>query len=164
MKTDVSFMLALSIFLISILCSCSPKIYPQAGTDVTDSVRIEVRTEYRDTTIFVFVPDESVENTTSDTISRLHTSVAESVAEVRNGMLYHSLRNRDTARLQHHFRAPTKMVTKEHKQLITNRVVVEVEKELSWWQKTTIYLGYVMMGLIAILVVLGVIKLKTKPF
>ncbi len=123
-----------------VINSCSPKIFPQAGTDTRDSVRTEIRTEYRDTTIYVQLPAESVENKTTDTTSHLETSIAESSARILNGVLYHSLRNKDT-RLPALIQLPMQYATTDYIRMVTNRVVVEVEKELSWWQETLMIIG-----------------------
>lgn len=37
-----------------------------------------------------------------------------------------------------------------------------VEKKLSWWQKTRLRMGEILMGLIGLIAIIGLIKLKTK--
>ena len=37
-----------------------------------------------------------------------------------------------------------------------------VEKQLSWWQKTRLRMGEILMGLIGLIAIIGLIKLKTK--
>ncbi len=138
-KVNIFTILILST-IIGFSGSCSPKIHPTAGTDVKDSVRTEIRTEYRDTTIYVHLPDESVDNKTTDTTSHLETSIAESDARIVNGVLYHSLRNKNT-KLPALVQLPMQYVTTDYLRLVTNRVVVEVEKDLSWWQETLMIIG-----------------------
>ena len=37
-----------------------------------------------------------------------------------------------------------------------------VEKQLTWWQKTRLRMGEILMGLIGLIAIIGLIKLKTK--
>ena len=109
------------------------------ATGTTDSVRVEVReriVEVRDT-VEVYLPAESVENITADTTSRLETSAAVSTASVREGRLFHSLRNKQQPiGVAVDLEVKVDDITTER--ITTIRTVVEVPAELTWWQQTQI--------------------------
>lgn len=126
-----------------LLCSCAAQRAAQETQ--RDSVRVETieRTVYKDSIIFVPLPAEndaaSLPN--SDT-SRLETSLAESEAFVKDGQLHHSLRNKETL-----LPVPVKLpsvIRQEYAYALRDRKVVEVvevERELSWWQRTLLTLS-----------------------
>lgn len=107
-------------------------------------------------TVKVYLPDEQVDNITSDTTSRIETSAAVSTATVSNGELHHTLWNKQQpigVKVDMEFTVED--VTKEH--LTTIREIVEVPRELTWWQQTQ------MRGFWALLAVVGLFCLaKTK--
>ena len=138
-----------SILLLAIMvCSCGPaKIVTEFQRD---SVIVHVRDSVfiRDTIVMADIPAESGANTLQDTdTSYLATSLAESKAFVKNGQLYHSLRNKSEmllpVKVQYVDRART-----ERKENIGWRQIVEtveVEKELSRWQNFVMALGYAVL-------------------
>lgn len=96
--------------------------------------RVQYVTEtLRDTVVEVVTPAERVVTVVpDDTVSRLSTTYATSVAEVRDGLLYHSLEQpprRDSV--------PAKMVLIHQVDSVPYPVEVEVEKRVipqwSWW-------------------------------
>ncbi len=96
--------------------------------------RVQYVTEtLRDTVVEVVTPAERVVTVVpDDTVSRLSTTYATSVAEVRDGCLYHSIEQpprRDSL--------PTKMVLIHQVDSVPYPVEVEVEKRVipqwSWW-------------------------------
>lgn len=130
------------------VCSCGPaKIVTEFQRD---SVIVHVRDSVfiRDTIVMADIPAESGANTLQDTdTSYLATSLAESKAFVKNGQLYHSLRNKSEmllpVKVQYVDRART-----ERKENIGWRQIVEtveVEKELSRWQNFVMALGYAVL-------------------
>jgi len=128
--------------LILALCACSPKI-----------VEHTERVIERDTVVkMVKVPIEiqvpvEVHMAVEEDSSHLETSVAESDAWVdREGKIHHTLYNKDVT-LKSIDWVPYTTVTTGQKDVITN--VVEVEKKLSWLQRTLIYIG---MAALAILI------------
>lgn len=99
-------------------------------THIRDSVII------RDTVLLAPLPDESRQTILQDTdTSILRTSLAESVAYVSRGELHHTLRNRSEAPVP----IKTPYIQKvhsektDHKQI--DRIIVQVEKELTRWQR-----------------------------
>ena len=154
------------------LIGCCRKVIPISSTK-SDSVRIEKVVEYRETirldTVFIPVPAQSAERTTSQDSSRLETDFAASIALINpDGTLYHNLWNKSQ-------KVPitVPVVEKEIKEQSTSDRVVEEIKEvpvkmpLSTWEKIWITLGKVAGGVfLATLIFLAVLilcKLK-NPF
>lgn len=139
-----------SILLLAIMVcvSCGPaKIVTEFQRD---SVIVHVRDSVliRDTIVMADIPAESGANVLPDSdTSFLQTSLAESKAFVKNGMLHHTLRNRSEMLL------PVKVqyidrVHSERKDSVGWRQIVEtveVEKELSRWQNFIMSLGYAVL-------------------
>ena len=138
-----------SILLLAIMvCSCGPA---RIVTELQrDSVMVFVRDSVfvRDTIVMADIPAESGANVLPDSdTSFLQTSLAESKAFVKNGQLHHTLRNRSEmllpVKVQYVDRAYS-----ERKDSIGFRQIVEtieVEKELSRWQKFIMSLGYAVL-------------------
>lgn len=136
--------------------ACYPCRHLATGT--TDSVRVEVReriVKVRDT-VEVYLPDERVDNITSDTTSRIETSAAVSTATVSDGKLHHALWNKHLPLgVKVNMEFTVEDITKEH--ITTIREIVEVPRELTWWQQTQ------MRGFWLLLLVVGLFCLaKTK--
>ena len=126
-----------------LLCSCAAQ--KAAQETQRDSVRVETieRTVYKDSIIFVPLPAENDAATLPDSdTSRLETSLAESEAFVKDGQLHHCLRNKETL-----LPVPVKLpsvIRQEYAYALRDRKVVEVvevERELSWWQRTLLTLS-----------------------
>ena len=157
---DTQCIMRLSVFFIlSVMAaavSCSPRVYQVQRDTVTVTNTIE-RVEWRDSIIEVPVPVESVSEVT-DTASVLETSVAVSRAEVVDGQLHHSLRNKEGA-----ITAVVRLPYREVETTLDNKILVRdvqlVEKELSWWQKTVRIFGYAAMLILLALVVIKCLKL-----
>lgn len=120
-----------------LLCSCGTGRRVAPTVESADSVRTEVRTEtvYRDSIVYVTLPEQSAERETRDSSSRLETDYAVSEARVdRDGVLHHSLRNKPLP-VPQTIRVPTE---RRDSVVYRNRwykVTVPVERELSPWQK-----------------------------
>lgn len=109
-----------------------------------DSVRtvITERVVYRDTVIHVPVPVESDKAVLQDTdTSFLRTSLAESEAFVSGGRLHHSLRNRSEQLRPINLKLPKKILQTDNFLMKQQTVTVEVERELTRWQKLLQALG-----------------------
>lgn len=135
-----------SIILLAIMvCSCGPaKIVTEFQRD---SVIVNVRDSVfiRDTIVMADIPAESGANTLQDTdTSYLATSLAESKAFVKNGQLYHSLRNKSEMLLPVKVQYADRARTEQKESIGWRQIVetVEVEKELSRWQNFVMALGY----------------------
>ena len=149
MRTCIAILAMLAAF------ACCPCRHIATGT--ADSVRVEVReriVKVRDT-VQVRLPDERVDNITSDTTSRIETSAAVSTATVRDGKLHHTLLNKQQpigVAVDMSFKVED--ITKEH--LTTIREIVEVPRELTWWQQTQ------MRGFWVLLLVVGLFVSKGR--
>lgn len=131
--------------------SCCPCKHLAVGT--TDSTRVEVReriVKVRDTVV-VELPAERVEIITPDTTSTVQTSLAASTATVSGGVLTHSIENKQTA-----IRKPTEVRVEVRDSIIyrdrQTTKIVEVERELTWWQESQIK-GFRVLALIALALV-----------
>lgn len=138
-----------SIILLAVMvCSCGPaKIVTEFQRD---SVIVNVRDSVfiRDTIVMADIPAESGANTLQDTdTSYLATSLAESKAFVKNGQLYHSLRNKSEMLLPVKVQYVDRARTEQKESIGWRRMVeiVEVEKELSRWQNFVMSLGYAVL-------------------
>ena len=124
--------------LLSASCS-TPRVIADSQKD---SVVFRDRVVYKDTTLYVPVPQESdrLLLSTSDT-SRLQTSLAESEAFVLDGKLHHTLRNRSEMLQTINLSTPFRLQQTEHYLQKEKTVTVEVERELTAWQKLFMALG-----------------------
>lgn len=109
-------------------------------TEQRDSLVIHVRDSiaYRDSIIYVPVPEGGDKAKLPDTdTSFLQTSVAESEAYVRDGVLHHSLRNRSEAIIPIKVSIPERIHSEERglTRYLKEVQRIEVEKELSRWQR-----------------------------
>lgn len=98
----------------------------------------------------ITLPVEHTQQVTFEDSSHLETSLAISDARIMaDGRLFHSLKNK-TNFLQDSIPSLEKetVVTKDSIITVEKIVEVEVEKELSKWQKILISLGYIGIGFI----------------
>lgn len=140
-----------------ILVGCCP--CKQLATGTTDSTRVEIRdriVKVRDTVV-VELPAERVEVITPDTTSTVQTSLATSTAIVSGGVLTHSIENKKTA-----IRKPAEVRVEVRDSIIyrdrQTTKVVEVERELTAWQRFRLDGFWVLLSVVLLSVVL---KLKT---
>lgn len=141
MKPPATALLAGALVAVA---GCSPCKHLAATQEQRqDSTHTEVvtKTYFVTDTVFVKIPAQTAERTTADSVSQLENDYATSEARINtDGTLYHDLKTKPQD-------IPTEVQTPvEQKDSIVYRykfrdVVkkVEVERELSWWQKTQIY-------------------------
>ena len=110
----------------------------------SESSRVEVRTEtvIKHDTAYVELPVIIEKVATLDTTSTLENTYAKSEATVTAGILHHSLETKPVS-------VPVQIETKE---VVRDSIIyrdriqtqtVEVERKLTWWQKTKMNLGIV---------------------
>lgn len=129
-----------------------------ATTDTQDNVRVETVVRYERVldTVYIEVPVEIVRETVRDTTSHLETSFAMSDARINpDGSLFHSLENKAQSR-------PAEI----EKEIVyrdsvvycdrTETKVVEVPRDLTWWQQTK------MKGFWAMLTILVILLLRKR--
>lgn len=108
-----------------------------------DSTHTEVvtKTYFVTDTVFLEIPAQTAERTTADSVSQLENDYATSEARINpDGTLYHDLKTKPQD-------IPKEVQTPvEQKDSIVYRYryrdvvkTVEVERELTWWQKTQMY-------------------------
>lgn len=136
------YVLPIMAFMVA---SCGPaKVVQDYQKDSVVTV-VKDTTIYRDSIIYVKIEAEKDSAVFPDTdTSRLSTRFAESEAYVSNGQLHHSLRNKSDALIPIETKIPI-TIHFESKATIRDKKtveVVEVEKQLSRWQKFIQALGY----------------------
>ena len=130
--------------LLSLVVSCAA---PYEAVEVFDTelVHIKDSIRFRDSLVLVPVPEGTDKAKLQDTdTSFLKTSVAESEAFVKDGVLHHSLRNRSEAVIPIRITIPERIRTEEKglTRYLKQVERVEVEKELSRWQRFLQGLGW----------------------
>ena len=142
-------MLGGALIMLSFLSGCATQRGAGSTTTTTiekdsSDVKVEIRTEYITDTLYIEIPAQKSERTTQDSTSHLETDYAVSDARINpDGSLSHSLENK-AQKKPAEFQKPI-----EHKDSIRTiykyrykdkkvEVPVYVEKDLSWWQSTSI--------------------------
>lgn len=148
--------------LWSLTACCQPKLL---GDYKQDSVRVEVveNVVYVHDTLIHEVPLIKEVQSVRDTISHLSNTYAESWASVRSdGTLSHSLLTRPQR-----IPIPYKKTEKHRDSIvyrtIKERVVVEVERNLSWWEQTQIKGFWALLAFIAVIYTIRWVKRKILP-
>ena len=140
------YVLPIMAFMVA---SCGPaKVVQDYQKDSVVTV-IKDTTIYRDSIIYVKIEAEKDSAVLPDTdTSRLSTRFAESEAYVSNGQLHHSLRNKSEALIPIETKIPITIHFESKATIRDKRIVevVEVEKQLSLWQKFIQMLGYGVLG------------------
>jgi hypothetical protein len=129
---------------LSLVVSCA---VPKVVLDQRDSTVIHIKDSirFRDSLVLVPVPEGTDKAKLPDTdTSFLQTSVAESEAFVKDGVLHHSLRNRSEAVIPIRITIPERIRTEEKglTRYLKQVERIEVEKELSRWQRFLQGLGW----------------------
>lgn len=138
---------------------CQPKVL---GDYKQDSIRVEVveNIVYVHDTLIHEVPLIKEVQSVRDTISHLSNTYAESWASVRSdGTLSHTLLTRPQR-----IPIPYKKTEKHRDSIvyrtIEERVVVEVERNLSWWEQTQIKGFWALLAFVAVTSTLHLLKRK----
>lgn len=144
------------LFVLCALSSCrSARTVVVEARDST-STHVHTQTVFVPDTILVPLPPERVVVVAPDTVSNLRTSVAESHAAIRGGLLHHELRNLDaplSVPVQTKIIMRDSIVYREREVPVPYAVEVEVPAPLTWWQHLRLWLGNIM--LIALLLAAG---------
>ena len=138
----------LALLALLLTCACAT---PRVVQDhQRDSVSVIIRDSVRFVDSLVLVPipqggDKAI-LPDSDT-SRLETDIAESMAWVKGGQLHHILRNKDAALIPVTIKVPERIHVQKEVVLRAYKVTetVEVEKELSKWQRFLQSLGWTVL-------------------
>ena len=152
--------LAYIALTFAVMSCATPKIVLEQKDSTVIHIKDSIR--FRDSLVLVPVPEGSDKAKLPDTdTSFLQTSVAESEAFVKDGVLYHSLRNRNEAVIPIRITIPERILTEERglTRYLKQVERIEVEKELSRWQRFLQGLGWAAL----IAVVLWIIN-KVRQF
>lgn len=148
--------------MVALMAGCGPARVVQESQKDSVSVIIKDTTIFRDSIIYVKVEAEQQIAVMPDTdTSYLATRYAESEAYVSKGQLHHSLRNRSEALLPIETKIPV-TIHFESRSSIKDRYAVEtveVEKQLSRWQRFIMALGYGALGLLAVWIAIRLSKI-----
>lgn len=137
--------------------SCSPKVYPVQRDTVTQ-VRTEIVERLVRDTVEVTLPQDSVHVQTRDTMSVLRIKAAISEASVSGGMLSHTLYSNPAYKPEIEVVYRDRVEYRDTVIRTGSTEVVEVERELSGWQKAMMAGGYVLLGAVVLLIVLGILR------
>ena len=128
-----------------ILCGCAAKrqVYDSVNIEQRDTVRVETVTIYVPDTVFIEIPAQTAERETRDSVSRLENDYASSEARINSdGSLYHDLKTKPQKKPVE-FSKPVErrdsIVYRERVKTKTVTKTVEVPRQLTWLQKTSIY-------------------------
>ena len=127
------------------MVSCGPARVVQDYQKDSVVTVIKDITIFRDSIIYVKIEAEKESAIIPDTdTSRLSTRYAESEAYVSGGQLHHSLRNRSEALIPIETKIPITIHFESNSSIRDKHTVevVEVEKQLSRWQRFIQALGY----------------------
>lgn len=137
------------LFVLCTLSSCrSARTVVVEARDST-STHVHTQTVFVPDTILVPLPPERVVVTAPDTVSTLRTSVAESHAAIRGGLLHHSLHNLDAplpVPVQTKIITRDSIVYREREVPVPYAVEVEVPAPLTWWQQLRLWLGNILLA------------------
>ena len=140
-----------------IISGCSPKVFPVQRDTITQ-VRTEIVERLVRDTIEVALPQDSVYVQTRDTTSVLRIRAAVSEATVSGGILAHSLYSNPDYKPEIEVVYKDRVEYRDTTIYASNTEVVEVERKLSGWQKAMMSGGYILLGAVVLLVVLGILK------
>ena len=137
--------------------SCSPKVFPVQRDTVTQ-VRTEIVERLVRDTVEVTLPQDSVHVQTRDTMSVLRIKAAISEASVSGGILSHSLHSNPAYKPEIEVVYKDRVEYRDTTIHTSNIEVIEVERELSVWQRALMGGGYVLLGMAVLLIVLWILK------
>lgn len=138
------------LFIAALLTGCgTTKV--ATSSDIREEKNDSVRIEYRERlvfvpdTVFIEIPAQTSERTTPDSLSHLENDFSESNARInQDGSLFHDLKTKPQAKpvpTQKEIQYRDSIVYRDRivKVKVKETETVEVEKKLSWFQKTQIY-------------------------
>ncbi len=163
MKTLYKVKCVYAMILAVLLSGCAARRV--AGVTSQDSVRVEVveRVEYITDTIEVAIPYER-ESVVRDTTSHLENAYAKSDAAILpDGRLSHSLETIPQLR-PFSFEKPILRRDSIVYRNFYREEVVEVERDLSWWQETQIRAFWAMLFILCIIILWKLLRSKISAF
>lgn len=147
----------LIIAALLLLSSCSPRVFPVQRDTITQ-VRTEIVERLVRDTIEIILPQDSVYVQTRDTTSVLRIRAAVSEASVSGGVLTHSLHSNPAYKPEIEVVYKDRIEYRDTTIYASNTEVIEVEKKLNGWQRAMMAGGYILLGAVVLLVVLGILR------
>ena len=150
-------MFLFGLLLCSILLSCKSQKNLIHENEQKDSERVDVRyqTIIVTDTVFVEIPAQTAERTTADSTSHLENDYATSYARINpDGTLFHQLATKPQKKpveIDKKIEQRDSIVYVEKSNTETGQQIVEVERQLSWWEKTRIYGFYLLAALLVVI-------------
>lgn len=144
-------MFVIGIIVCALLGSCSSHKNMVTEHKENDSVRVEVHTNtiIVPDTVYVEIPAQTAERTTADSTSHLENDYATSDARINpDGTLFHSLATKPQSKpveVDKKIEQRDSIVYVEKSVSDTGQQIVEVERNLSWWEQTRIYGFYLLL-------------------
>ena len=144
-------MFVIGIIVCALLGSCSSHKNMVTEHKENDSVRVEVHTNtiIVPDTVYVEIPAQTAERTTADSTSHLENDYATSDARINpDGTLFHSLGTKPQSKpveVDKKIEQRDSIVYVEKSVSDTGQQIVEVERNLSWWEQTRIYGFYLLL-------------------
>lgn len=129
--------------------------------DTVTQVRIEIVERLVRDTVEVALPQDSTSVRTADTTSTLAIRAATSTATVSGGVLTHALYSNPNYKPEVEVVYKDRVEYRDTTIYASNTEVIEVERELSVWQRALMGGGYVLLGMAVLLIVLWILK---SPF
>lgn len=156
--------LLIAILLAALLlcgCASTRHVSDSVNSEERDTVRVETVTIYVPDTVFVEIPSQTAERETRDSVSHLENDYAASDARINpDGSIYHDLKTKPQ-KMPVEFQKPVErrdsIIYRERVRNETVTKTVEVPRQLTWFQKTSIY-GFWAAIFIAILYTIKRIK------
>lgn len=140
-----------------LLWGCSPRIIPVQRDTVT-LIKTEIVERLVRDTVRITLPQDSTSTVTKDTTSTLRIRAATSTATVSGGVLSHSLYSNPSYRPEAEVVYKDRIEYRDTTIYVNHVDTVEVEKKLNGWQKAMMSGGYILLGAVVLLVVLGILK------
>jgi len=148
----MKFLLPLISLLLLVACSIQKQVAPSQ-----QSSRVEVRTEtvFEKDTVYISLPQIEQSRQTLDTVSVLENKYTKSVAIVSDGVLDHSLQVKPVSEPV----AIDKMIVYRDSLVYVQLPpeVVEVEKDLNWWQSFKMKIGGWAIGILILVIVVAIL-------
>ena len=146
--------LLLIIVALALSACCNTKNLP-VKIETRDSIITKVvkETKYIKDTVYLEIPAQTAERETRDSTSHLENDYATSDARInKDGSLYHDLKTKPQDKpVEFDKPVETRDSIIYRTQYIDRVQTVEVERALSWWQKTQMYGFWVALAAIAVI-------------
>lgn len=150
-------MFLFGLLLCALLGSCKSQKNLIHEKEQKDNVREVVRyqTIIVPDTVYVEIPPQIAERTTADSMSHLENDYATSDARINpDGTLFHQLATKPQKKpveVDKKIEQRDSIVYVEKSVSDTGQQIVEVERQLSWWEKTRIYGFYLLAALLVVI-------------